>query len=59
MTMQEKIAQMQKSRHERGDYWQNENGTWSHRYDAQRQWSDKVGCQMDFRFSQEWYRGRA
>ena len=58
MTMQEKIAQMQKPRQSRGDYWQNDNGTWSHRHDAQREWADKLGCQTDFRFSQDWYRGR-
>lgn len=58
--MAAKIAQMQTKRTAPcADIWQNDNGTWSHRHDGQRQWADKVGCQTDFRFSQDWYRGRA
>jgi hypothetical protein len=54
MTIQEKIAQMQTKRQERGEIWQNDNGTWSHRFDAQRQWEDRTGCVTDLRFAKEW-----
>lgn len=59
MTVQEKIAAMQTKRQPRGDVWQNDNGTWSHRHDGRREFADKAGAQTDFRFSQDWYRGRA
>lgn len=60
MTMQEKIAAMQTKRTKPcPDIWQNPNGTWSHRYDGQREWVDKIGCLTDLRFSKEWYQGRA
>ena len=44
---------------ERKNVWQNDNGTWSHRHDASRQFSDEAGAATDFRFHQEWNRGRA
>lgn len=53
------VAKMQQKRQPRPDVWQNPNKTWSHRHDGKREWSDKAGAETDFRFSQEWYRGRA
>lgn len=40
------------------EIWQNSNGTWSHKYDAQREWADKGGCLADLRFSKEWLAGK-
>jgi hypothetical protein len=56
MTIQEKIQMMRDAGlNRRTDrIWQNANGTWSNHKDAQRQWTDKVGCQMDLRFADEW-----
>lgn len=59
MTIQEQIAAMQTERKPRGDVWQNNNGTWAHRHDASGEFADKAGAQADFRFSQDWYRGRS
>ena len=57
--MKAAIAAMQTKRQARPDVYQNDNGTWSHRHDARREWDCFAGAQTDFRFSQDWYRGRA
>ena len=58
MTIEEKIAAMQSPRKSRGEIWQNDNGTWSHHKDAQREWSDRTGCATDLRFAREWEAAR-
>lgn len=50
------ITRMQAKRPTLSAIWQNDNGTFSHHKDAQRQWTDRAGCETDLRFHQEWAR---
>lgn len=54
MTIQEKIAMMQRKAPAGAKVWQNANGTFSHHKDAQREWADEAGCRTDLRFNNEW-----
>ena len=36
--------------------WQNANGTWSHHKDAKCEWADRISCETDLRFHEEWAR---
>jgi hypothetical protein len=33
---------------------ENDNGTWSHKFDATREWEDREACEVDLRFAKEW-----
>lgn len=52
--MKTKIARMQTKRQNRPEIWKNDNGTFSHHKDGQRQWHDYIGCATDLRFHREW-----
>lgn len=38
----------------RPEVWQNPNGTYSHRFDGRREWSDRADCAFDLRLCKEW-----
>lgn len=47
------IAQMQTKR-PLITIWQNTNGSFSHHMDSVREWADRISCETDLRFNQEW-----
>jgi len=61
-TIQQKVQDMQQAGSRNGfgsaEIIQNDNGTFSHRYDSQRQWGEKAACALDLKFTKEAHRGR-
>lgn len=53
-----KLAAMQTKRRALPEIWQNDNGTFSHHKDSQREWADRTSCQTDLRFHMEWEAAR-